>query len=404
MVQMQTKALGLADPLSSDETSVSLLGMSRKTLGAWLTSQGEKPFRAQQIMQWIHQRGVLDFEQMTDLSKNLRAKLSQIAPIRLPVVKVDQIASDQTRKWLLEVDGNNAIEMVFIPETGRGTLCISSQVGCALACTFCMTAKQGFNRNLSADEIVGQVWLAQHLLRADGWGDKPITNVVFMGMGEPLLNVNQVFPSAEILLDDWGYGLSKHRVTISTSGIVPAIEMLAQRLDVSLAVSLHSARDEVRDVLVPVNQKYPLSELMTACKGYLKQYPKRHILFEYVMLDGVNDSAQDAKAVIRLLQGISAKVNLIPFNPFPDTDYQTSPAERVREFQLRLIRSGVHTNVRKTRGEDISAACGQLAGDVADRTKRTQQPQRYSIPVERFVKRQEGKNARNKMETVEVSA
>jgi len=369
--------------LVADETSspVSLLGMNRQTLGRWLQSQGEKPFRAQQIMQWIHQRGVLDFEQMTDLSKALRLKLAQIAPMQLPKVKVDQIASDGTRKWLLALDDNNAIEMVFIPETGRGTLCISSQVGCALACTFCMTAQQGFNRNLSADEIVGQVWLAQHLLRQAGVGDKPITNVVFMGMGEPLLNVNQVFPAAEILLDDWGYGLSKHRVTISTSGIVPAMEMMAARLDISLAVSLHSADDRIRDILVPVNQKYPLAQLMAGCKTYLSTYPKRHILFEYVMLDGINDRDQDAKAVIRLLQGVSAKVNLIPFNPFPGTDYHTSPSERVKAFQARLIRSGVHTNIRKTRGEDIDAACGQLAGDITDRTKRTTQRYSVAIPV-----------------------
>lgn len=401
---MQNMDLVVADQLASAETAVSLLGMTRASLGQWLISQGEKPFRAQQIMQWIHQRDVLDFEQMTDLSKALRAKLAKLAPIQLPTIKVDQTASDHTRKWLLEVDGNNAIEMVFIPETGRGTLCISSQVGCALACTFCMTAQQGFNRNLSTDEIVGQVWLAQNLLRKAGYGDKPITNVVFMGMGEPLLNVNQVFPSAEILLDDWGYGLSKHRVTISTSGIVPAIDMMAKRLDTSLAVSLHSARDEVRDILVPVNQKYPLNELITACKGYLQHYPKRHILFEYVMLDGVNDTIADAKAVIRLLQGISAKVNLIPFNPFPGTQYQTSPAEKVREFQLRLIRSGIHTNVRKTRGEDISAACGQLAGDVADRTKRTQQPKQYSVPVDTLSTRRKTQSTTNATRRTEVMA
>lgn len=360
--------LGVA-PIDSS-TQISLLGMNRHMLADWLRAQGEKPFRAQQLMQWVHQRGIIDYEQMTDLSKVLRAKLSQLAPIRLPEVKVDQIASDGTRKWLLEVDGHNAIEMVFIPESNRGTLCISSQVGCALACTFCMTAKQGFNRNLSSDEIIGQMWLAQHLLRQAGWGDNPITNVVFMGMGEPLLNVNQVFPAAEILMDDWGYGLSKRRVTISTSGIVPAMDMMTERLDISLAVSLHAANNSLRDVLVPVNQKYPLAELIGACRRYLQRYPKRHVLFEYVMLDGVNDSISHAREVITLLQGISAKVNLIPFNPFPDTDYQTSPFERVLAFQQRLMKAGLQTNIRKTRGEDIDAACGQLAGDVSDRTKR----------------------------------
>lgn len=355
---------------SDSSAQVSLLGMNRQMLADWLGSQGEKPFRAQQLMQWVHQRGIIDYDQMTDLSKVLRAKLSQLAPVRLPEVKVDQVASDGTRKWLLEVDGHNAIEMVFIPETNRGTLCISSQVGCALACTFCMTAKQGFNRNLSSDEIIGQMWLAQHLLRQAGWGENPITNVVFMGMGEPLLNVNQVFPAAEILMDDWGYGLSKRRVTISTSGIVPAMDMMTERLDISLAVSLHAANNTLRDVLVPVNQKYPLAELMGACRRYLQRYPKRHVLFEYVMLDGVNDSISHAREVITLLQGISAKVNLIPFNPFPDTDYQTSPFERVLAFQQRLMKAGLQTNIRKTRGEDIDAACGQLAGDVSDRTKR----------------------------------
>lgn len=354
-----------------DASPISLLGMNRQMLVDWLRSQGEKPFRAQQLMQWVHQRGVIDYEQMTDLSKVLRAKLTQLAPIRLPEVKIDQVATDGTRKWLLEVDGHNAIEMVFIPESNRGTLCISSQVGCALACTFCMTAKQGFNRNLSSDEIIGQMWLAQHLLRQAGWGDNPITNVVFMGMGEPLLNVNQVFPAAEILMDDWAYGLSKRRVTISTSGIVPAMDMMTERLDISLAVSLHAANNTLRDVLVPVNQKYPLAELMGACRRYLQRYPKRHVLFEYVMLDGVNDSISHARDVITLLQGISAKVNLIPFNPFPDTDYQTSPFERVLAFQQRLMKAGLQTNIRKTRGEDIDAACGQLAGDVSDRTKRS---------------------------------
>lgn len=353
-----------------NEKAVSLLGMNRTMLAEWLVSQGEKPFRAQQLMQWVHQRGVVDYEQMTDLSKALRAKLAQLAPIKLPKVTVDQTASDGTRKWLLEVDGQNAIEMVFIPESSRGTLCISSQVGCALACTFCMTGKQGFNRNLTSDEIIGQLWLAQHLLRLAGWGDKPITNVVFMGMGEPLLNIQHVFPAAEIIMDDWAYGLSKRRVTISTSGIVPAMDKMTDRLDISLAVSLHVANDAQRDILVPVNQKYPLAELMGACRRYLQKYPKRHVLFEYVMLAGVNDSIQHAKDVITLLQGVSAKVNLIPFNPFPGTDYVTSDMDKVYAFQQRLIKAGLQTNVRKTRGEDIDAACGQLAGDIADKTKR----------------------------------
>lgn len=368
---MRTVMASVGETSEVTDNTVSLLGMNRKMLADWLVAQSEKPFRAQQLMQWVHQRGVIDYAQMTDLSKVLRAKLASLAPIRLPEVKVDQTASDGTRKWLLEVDGANAIEMVFIPEKTRGTLCISSQVGCALACTFCMTAKQGFNRNLTSDEIMGQMWLAQHLLRQAGWGDQPVTNVVFMGMGEPLLNVNQVFPSAEILMDDWAYGLSKRRVTISTSGIVPAMDMISERLDVSMAVSLHAANDALRNVLVPVNQKYPLSELIAACHRYIARYPNRHVMFEYVMLDGINDSAAHAREVITLLQGLSAKVNLIPFNPFPGTDYKTSPHSRVLEFQQRLMKSGLQTNVRKTRGEDIDAACGQLAGDVADRTKRT---------------------------------
>jgi 23S rRNA (adenine2503-C2)-methyltransferase len=366
---------------------VSLLGMNRRMLADWLVSQGEKPFRAQQLMQWVHQRGVIDYAQMTDLSKALRAKLADLAPIRLPEVKVDQIADDDTRKWLLEVDGGNAIEMVFIPDKTRGTLCISSQVGCALACTFCMTAQQGFNRNLTSDEIVGQVWLAQHLLRQAGWGEKPVTNVVFMGMGEPLLNVNNVFPAAELFMDDWAYGLSKNRVTISTSGVVPAMDMLSERLDVSLAVSLHAANDTLRDVLVPINQKYPLAELIAACHRYIAAYPKRHVMFEYVMLKGVNDSTKHAKEVITLLQGLSAKVNLIPFNPFPGTDYQTTAWPHVLEFQNRLMASGLQTNVRRTRGDDIDAACGQLAGEVADRTKRTTGVRQTTVTFDRHAKR-----------------
>jgi 23S rRNA (adenine2503-C2)-methyltransferase len=358
------------DLTNAQERPVSLLGMSRQMLADWLVSQGEKPYRAQQLMQWVHQRGVLDYAQMTDLSKALREKLTGLAPIALPQIKVDQQASDGTRKWLLEVDGHNGIEMVFIPDKGRGTLCISSQVGCALTCTFCMTAKQGFNRNLSSDEIIGQVWLAQHLLRQDGWGESPVTNVVFMGMGEPLLNVNQVFPAAEILMDDWAYGLSKRRVTISTSGVVPAMDMLTERLDVSLAVSLHAANDALRDELVPINQKYPLAELIAACKRFLAKHPRRHIMFEYVMLEGINDTVKHAKEIITLLQGMSVKVNLIPFNPFPGSNYKTTEWDAAVEFQNRLIRSGVHTNIRRTRGEDIDAACGQLAGQVADRTKR----------------------------------
>ncbi len=373
----------MTDVVELNSPPISLLGMNRRMLAEWLVSQGEKPFRAQQLMQWVHQRGVIDYAQMTDLSKVLRAKLASLAPIRLPEIKVDQIAQDDTRKWLLEVDGGNAIEMVFIPDKNRGTLCISSQVGCALACTFCMTAQQGFNRNLTSDEIVGQVWLAQHLLRQAGWGEKPVTNVVFMGMGEPLLNVNQVFPAAELFMDDWGYGLSKNRVTISTSGVVPAIDMLSERLDVSLAVSLHAANDALRDVLVPINQKYPLSELMAACHRYISAYPKRHVMFEYVMLKGVNDSTNHAKEVITLLQGLSAKVNLIPFNPFPGTSYQTTPWVQVLEFQNRLMASGLQTNVRRTRGDDIDAACGQLVGEVADRTKRTTGVRKTTVTFER---------------------
>lgn len=377
----------MTDVVELNNSPVSLLGMNRRMLADWLVSQGEKPFRAQQLMQWVHQRGVIDYAQMTDLSKVLRAKLANLAPIRLPEVKVDQIADDDTRKWLLEVDGGNAIEMVYIPDKNRGTLCISSQVGCALACTFCMTARQGFNRNLTSDEIVGQVWLAQHLLRQAGWGEKPVTNVVFMGMGEPLLNVNQVFPAADVFMDDWAYGLSKNRVTISTSGVVPAMDMLSERLDVSLAVSLHAANDTLRDVLVPINQKYPLAELVAACKRYLQAYPKRHVMFEYVMLKGINDTSKHAKEVITLLQGLSAKVNLIPFNPFPGTDYQTSPWADVLAFQNRLMASGLQTNVRRTRGEEIDAACGQLAGEVADRTRRSASIRQTTVKFDRHASR-----------------
>ncbi|MDX1454311.1 MAG: 23S rRNA (adenine(2503)-C(2))-methyltransferase RlmN [Gammaproteobacteria bacterium] len=354
------------------DKKINLLGMPRAELEAFFADMGEKPFRARQVMKWIYAAGEHDFDRMTDVSKKLRDKLKQIAEVRVPEVMVDNVSKDGTRKWLLNMDATNGIEMVFIPEDERGTLCISSQVGCALDCTFCSTAQQGFNRNLSAAEIVGQVWLANKLLGYSKGGDRIITNVVFMGMGEPLANYQNVLSSIHVLLDDYGYGMSKRRVTVSTSGIVPAMHRLNEEAEYALAVSLHAPNDELRDVLVPINQKYPIKELMEACWAYVKKKPHRHIYVEYVMLNGVNDKPEHARELAKLLGGLPCKVNLIPFNPFPGTPYERSPIERINAFRDILVRKGLVTVTRKTRGDDIDAACGQLAGKVADRSKRAE--------------------------------
>ncbi len=353
---------------------VNLLDFDQKSLSAYFLDQGEKKFRATQVMQWIHHFGVSSFDQMTNLSKGLREKLAQDAVIELPQISTEQISSDGTRKWLLKLKDNNCIETVFIPEDDRGTLCVSSQVGCALNCSFCSTGKQGFSRNLTVAEIIGQVWIAVRSLSQQGTlHDHHVTNIVMMGMGEPLLNMNNVVKAMDIMMDDFAYGLSKRRVTLSTSGVVPAMKELAEISGVSLAVSLHAATDELRNILVPINKKYPLAQLMAVCKDYFKNEPRRRITFEYVMLDGVNDQKEHAYQLIKLLKDVPAKINLIPFNPIPLADYKRSPQSVIDDFRDILLNGDIVTMTRKTRGEDIDAACGQLVGQVQDRTRRTQQ-------------------------------
>ena len=348
-----------------------LLGLNRQDMEAFFAELGEKAFRASQLIKWIHQLNVTDFDQMTNLSKSLRAQLKEKACIQGLRVEVDQLSKDGTRKWLLALPDGNRIETVFIPEDDRGTLCISSQVGCALDCSFCSTARQGFSRNLSVAEIISQVWLAAHLLQEEKKPGRKITNVVLMGMGEPLLNFDNVMKAIDVMLDDFAYGLSKRRVTVSTAGVVPAMDRLADRHDVQLAISLHATRDELRDDLVPINKKYKLQELISACKRFMaKRSPRSRLTIEYVMLADVNDSRQDAEELIALLDGISVLINLIPFNPFPNSGYKTSSNNAVRRFQDVLMQAGLTTVIRKTRGEDIDAACGQLVGKVEDKSRR----------------------------------
>ena len=349
---------------------VNLLDFDQAGLVAFFESIGEKPFRARQVLHWLHQYGADDFERMTDLAKSLRAKLHQVAEIRPPVLGHEQCSSDGTRKWLLEVGPNNRVETVFIPEDDRGTLCVSSQVGCALDCAFCSTGKQGFNRNLSVAEIIGQLWWANRALGRDPKGERIISNVVLMGMGEPLLNFDNTVAAVSLMLDDPAYGLSRRRVTISTSGIVPAMDRLREQMPVALAVSLHAPNDALRDELVPINRKYPLKELMAACKRYVEDGPRDFITFEYVMLEGVNDQPEHAEQLLRLTRDVSCKFNLIPFNPFPQSGFRRSSAETVRRFASRLMAEGKIATTRKTRGDDIDAACGQLAGQVEDKSRR----------------------------------
>jgi len=366
--------------------AVNLLDLDAQSLTAFLEGAGEKPFRAKQVMRWVHRNGVSEVEKMTDISKSLREKLISLAEIRLPDVVSDSTSSDGTRKWLLDVGTGNSVETVFIPEQNRGTLCVSSQAGCALDCQFCSTGKQGFNRNLTTAEIIGQLWLASASLGGlsrrlpssdeDRSGDgievegKAISNVVMMGMGEPLLNYDNVVPALRLMLDDNAYGLSRRRVTLSTSGIVPAIDRLRDDCPVALAVSLHASSDTLRDVLMPINRKYPLRELLASCVRYLDRAPRDFVTFEYVMLDGVNDSDLSARELIALLAEIPCKINLIPFNPFPQSSFKRSPSERIRGFSELLNAAGIVTTTRKTRGGDIDAACGQLAGMIKDRTRR----------------------------------
>jgi 23S rRNA (adenine2503-C2)-methyltransferase len=361
-------------------TTTNLLDLEPAALQRLFAGLGEKPFRATQVLRWIHQRGVADFGAMTDVAKSLREKLSVSACIEPPQVVGDSVSDDGTRKWLIKVDGANAVESVFIPEIRRGTLCISSQAGCVLDCSFCSTGKQGFNRNLTTAEIVGQLWIARREL---GSGSQPseriVTNVVMMGMGEPLLNLDNVIPALRLMLDDNAYGLSRRRVTVSTSGVVPGMDRLAGECPVALAVSLHAPNDALRDQLVPVNKKYPIKELIAACNRYLEKAPRDFVTFEYVMLDGVNDSDRHAQELVSLSRRVKCKFNLIPFNPFPNSGYERPGAERIRRFAEILQRADITVTTRRTRGEAIDAACGQLAGDVADRTRRTRRS--VDVPV-----------------------
>ena len=346
-----------------------VLGMDQRQLTEFIESLGERPFHARQILRWIYQRSVLDWQDMTDLSKKLRERLQELGPLQLPEVVSEQRSKDNTRKWLLKVANAQSVETVFIPEPDRGTLCISSQAGCALDCAFCSTAQQGFNRNLTSAEIIGQVLLANRRLGSDSNGRWPVTNVVFMGMGEPLANYRNVVPAARLLTDDFGFALSRRRVTISTAGLAPQIRRLGRDVAVALAVSLHAPNDDLRSELVPINRVHPINELLDACWEYVAGPGSRHITFEYVMLDHVNDSRSEAIQLSNLLRGRPGKVNLIPFNPFPGTSFRCSSRARIEAFRDELIRRGVFATIRRTRGDDIDAACGQLAGRVDDRTK-----------------------------------
>ena len=349
-----------------------LLDFDADAMTAHFAQMGEKSFRARQVMRWIHHMGAQRFDQMTDLAKSLRAQLEASCELPLPMILSDHTASDSTRKWLTDVGQGNAVETVYIPETSRGTLCISSQAGCAVNCRFCSTGHQGFNRNLSTAEIISQLWWANHALGADPKGNRVITNVVMMGMGEPLLNYNALVPALKLMLDDNAYGLSRRRVTVSTSGVVPMMDRLRDDCPVALAVSLHAPTDALRDELVPLNKKYPLRELMASCLRYLDKAPRDFITFEYVMLRGVNDSLEQARELIALVRDVPCKFNLIPFNPFPESGLKASSRDQVRAFGEVLIQAGIVTTIRKTRGEDIDAACGQLAGQVLDRTRRNE--------------------------------
>jgi len=347
---------------------INLLGCNLPTLEKMFIGLGEKAFRGQQVLKSIHQLGLSDFQAMTNLSQALRDKLTTIAEIRIPTVAYHHQALDGTQKWLLRLEDGNCIETVFIPERKRGTLCISSQVGCILNCDFCSTGKQGFSRNLTTAEIISQLWFAVRQLSQTHL--QPVTNVVMMGMGEPLLNFDNLIPALNIMLDDHAYGLSKRRVTVSTAGVVPVLYQLREATEVALAVSLHAPNNELRDKLVPLNKKYPLAELMKVCKDYFKNDKRRSVTMEYVMLEDINDTPEQARQLIHLLKGIKAKVNLIPFNPFPYTAYKRSSPDTISRFQRILMASGLHTTIRKTRGADIDAACGQLVGQVRDRTRR----------------------------------
>jgi 23S rRNA (adenine2503-C2)-methyltransferase len=362
-----------------------LLGFDRAALNAWFEARGEKPFRARQVMRWIHRRGASDFAQMSDVARSLREMLAQSACIRAAAPLRSGASADGTRKWLLDVGAGEAVETVYIPESDRGTLCISTQAGCAVNCRFCSTGAQGFSRNLQTSEIIGQLWMAEHELRRDlapPAGQRVISNVVLMGMGEPLQNYDAVLPALRLMLDDDAYGLSRRRVTVSTSGMVPMIDRLSRDCPVALAVSLHAPDDALRDELVPLNRKYPIADLLAACRRYLEHSPRDFVTFEYVLLAGVNDSDAQARALLRRVAGLPCKFNLIPFNPFPGSELRRPEPGRVRDFAARLEEGGIVTTVRRTRGDDIDAACGQLAGAVRDRTDRAARVSgRAAIPI-----------------------
>lgn len=347
-----------------------LFDLDRTGLEVFFINLGEKKFRAQQVMKWMYHQHVINFEQMTDLGKGLRDKLNAHAELRLPKVLHEQQSGDGTHKWVLGLDSGNAIETVFIPEANRGTLCVSSQVGCALNCSFCSTGTQGFNRNLSIAEIIGQVWIAVNSLGSKHRGARRITNVVMMGMGEPLLNFDNVVPAMSLMRDDYGFGLASRRVTLSTAGLVPMIDRLNAESDVALAVSLHAPDDELRTQLVPLNKKYPIAELMAACQRYAARKAKTQITFEYTLMKGINDKPEQARALVKLLRRVPSKLNLIPFNPFPGTKYERSEPLAIATFQKIVMDGGLIATVRRTRGDDIDAACGQLVGQVVDRTRR----------------------------------
>ena len=358
--------------LTQQKTDVqNLMGMPHQDLEQFFSVIGEKPFRATQIMKWTHQHGISDYEHMTNLSKSLRDWLSENAQMQMPEMLSEEVSIDGTRKWLLRVDDKNAVETVYIPEDDRATLCVSSQVGCVLDCTFCATARQGFAGNLSSAQIIAQLWFAEHRLRKQLNKARVISNVVFMGMGEPLANFDNVVKAIQIMMDDNAYGLGKRKVTVSTSGLVPKMDNLREALDVSLAVSLHAPNDEVRNQLVPLNRRYPISELIDACHRFLEDKHRKHsITFEYVMLDQVNDQPEHAKQLVKVIQNLPSKVNLIPFNAFPNSGYQRSTDQAIETFRDILQAAGITTITRRPRGEDIAAACGQLAGDIQDQTKR----------------------------------
>lgn len=369
--------------MSSSTALVNLLDLTRAQMQEFFVSLGEKPFRADQVMKWIYHYCVDDFDKMTNINKKLRELLKTRCEIKAPVIATRQDSADGTIKFVMALEGGQEVETVWIPEKDRRTLCVSSQVGCALDCSFCSTAQQGFNRNLSVSEIIGQVWRVSQIIGSFGdTGEKPVTNVVMMGMGEPLLNLNNVVPAMELMLEDFGFGLSKRRVTLSTSGVVPALDLLREKIDVALAISLHAPNNTLRDELVPVNKKYPMEEFLAASRRYIEHSKANDkVTVEYVMLDGINDSMEQAHELAKALKDTPAKINLIPFNPYPGSPYKRSSNSRIDRFNKVLQEYGFTVMVRKTRGDDIDAACGQLVGDVIDRTKRLIKKQQKGEPI-----------------------